>query len=154
MNTCWGVNYQPKGQAVWTFPLASGSVKNVVLAYDYRFQPGRWASWGNNSAYVNANCLAVMQATGRKHRLFAGTTGGYIHQLDVADRAIAGGTAYTGDWQTPFMNFGSSAIKKNLHNGFLSLLPKGAYDVNIEYTRDTNTSQVATLAQGGGNVLG
>ena len=103
---------------------------------------------------MNANCLAVLQATARKHKLFAGTTGGYVHELDRADRAIAGGTAYTGDWQTPFLNFGSSALKKNLHQGYLSVLPKGAYNVNLEYTRDTNAAQTAILAQGGGDVLG
>jgi hypothetical protein len=154
LNQCWGVNYQPKGIAVWSFAPSGSSAKSVYVIYDYRFQPGRWASWGMNSEYVNANCLAVMQTTARKHKLFAGTTGGYIHQLDVADRAVAGGTSYTGDWQTPFLNFGSSSIKKNLHAGFLSLLPKGAYNLTVEYTRDTHASQTATLAQGGGNVLG
>ena len=154
LNTCWGANYQSRGQAIWSFALASGSTKNVYFVYDYRFQPGRWSSWGVNSPYVNGNCLAVMQSTGRKHRLFAGTTGGYVYQLDVTDRSVANGTAYTGDWQTPFLNFGSSAMKKNLHQGYLSLLPKGAYNLNLEYTRDTNASQTATLAQGGGNVLG
>ena len=154
LNTCWGVNYQPRGQALWTFGLASGSVKNVVLAYDYRFQPGRWASWGMNSSYVNANCLAVMQGTARRHRLFAGTTGGYVHQLDVAARSIAGGTAYTGDILTPFLNFGTSALKKNAHAGFWSILPKGSYDSNFEYTRDSNAATAVTLTQTGGNTLG
>ena len=154
LNLCWGVNYQPRGLAIWSFASAAGSTKNVYVVYDYRFQPGRWASWGMNTPFVNANCLAVMQTTARKHKLFAGTTGGYVHQLDVADRSIASGTAYTGDWQSPFLNFGTSSVKKNLHAGFASMLPKGDYNVTVEYTRDTNASQTATLAQGGGNVLG
>jgi len=154
LNTCWGVNYQPRGLAVWTFGLASGSTKNVTLVYDYRFQPGRWASWGQNSSYVNAQCLAIMQSTARKHKLFAGTTNGYVHQLDVTDRSIASGTSYTGDVLTPFLNFGTSAIKKTAHAGFWSILPKGAYNFSFDYTRDTNASQTVTLAQGGGNTLG
>ena len=154
LTQCWGVNYQPKGLAVWTFALASGSTKNVCLVYDYRFQPGRWASWGFNSSYVNANCLALMQTTGRKHKLFAGTTGGYVHQLDTAVRSIAGGTAYTGDVLTPFLNFGTSAVKKNAHAGFWSILPKGAYNSNFEYTRDSNAATAVTVTQTGGNVLG
>ena len=154
INTCWGVNYQPRGLAIWTFPLASGTAKNVCLVYDYRFQPGRWATWGLNTSYVNANCLAILQSTQRRHRLFAGTTGGYIHQLDVSNRSIAGGTAYSGDVITPFLNFGTSAIKKNAHAGFWSLLPKGAYNFNFEYTRDNTAAQSIALAQGGGNTLG
>jgi len=94
-----------------------------------------------------------MQVLGRKHRLFAGTTGGYVHQLDVSDRSIASGTAYTGDVQSPFLNFGSSAIKKGAHAGFWSLLPKGNYDFTFEYTRDNNAAQQVAIAQGGGNTL-
>lgn len=154
LNQCWGVNYQSRGLAVWTFALASGTDKNVCLVYDYRFQPGRWASWGLNTRYVNANCLAVMQASGRKHKLFAGTTGGYVHQLDVSDRSIASGTAYTGDVLTPFLNFGTSAIKKGAHAGFWSLTPKGDYNFVFEYTRDNNSAQSVNIAQGGGNTLG
>jgi len=153
LNQCWGVNYQAKGQAVWSFAPAGTTTKSVYLVYDYRFQPGRWASWGVNTNYVNANCLAVMQILGRRHKLFAGTSGGYVHQLDVSDRSIAGGTAYTGDVQTPFLNFGSSAIKKGAHAGFWSLRPKGNYNFSFEYTRDTSAAQTQTISQGGGNTL-
>ena len=111
-------------------------------------------SGGGSNPYVNGNCLAVMQVAGRKHKLFAGTTGGYVHQLDVTDRAIAGGTAYTGDVLPPFINFGTSAIKKNTHSGFWSLNPKGAYNFVTEYTRDSNSAQAVNIAQGGGNTLG
>ncbi len=155
LTQCWGVNYQTRGQAIWTFGLASGSVKNVALVYDYRFQPGRWASWGQNSAYVNAQCLAIMQTTARKHKLFAGTSGGYVHQLDQAARSVAGGTAYTGDVVTPFLNFGSSAVKKIAHAGYWSILPKGAYNMNFEYTRDNNAATAVTLVQStSGDTLG
>ena len=154
LNTNWGANYSARGLAVWSFAPSGSTVKSVYLVYDYRFQPGRWATWGSSSPYVSANCLSVMQVTGRKHKLFAGTAGGYVHQLDVSDRAIASGTAYTGDVVTPFLNFGTSAIKKGAHAGFWSLLPKGNYDFNFEYTRDSNAAQAVAIAQGGGNTLG
>ena len=153
LHTNWGVNYQAKGLAVWSFAPSGTTTKRVYLVYDYRFQPGRWASWGINTPYVNANCLAIMQVLGRKHVLFAGTTGGYVHQLTVSDRSIASGTAYTGDVLTPFINFGSSALKKNTHTGFWSLNPKGTYNFTTEYTRDSNAAQSVAIAQGGGNTL-
>ncbi len=84
--TCWGVNYQAKGLAIWTVPPASSSTKSVYLVYDYRFQPGRWASWGRNTTFVNANCLAVLQVSGRRHKLFAGTTGGYAADIPPPGR--------------------------------------------------------------------
>jgi hypothetical protein len=103
---------------------------------------------------LSANCLAIMQATARKHKLFAGTTGGYVHQLDVSDRSLVG-TAYTGDVISPYLNFGTSALKKNTHAGFWSILPKGAYNFNFEYTRDNNAAQAVSLVQSTtGDVLG
>jgi hypothetical protein len=59
-----------------------------------------------------------------------------------------------GDVLTPFLNFGTSAVKKNAHAGFWSLLPKGAYNSNFEYTRDSNAATAVTITQTGGNVLG
>ncbi len=155
LTRCWGVNYQAKGLAIWTFALASGTAKNVCLVYDYRFQPGRWASWGINSPYVNCNCLAVLQVTGRRHKLFAGTTTGFVYQLDAVDRSIAGTGAYTGDVKTPFLNFGTSAIKKGAEKGFWSLLPKGSYNFTFGYVLDDTTEKTVTVSQGAsGDVLG
>ena len=142
------------GQAVWTFAPASGSTKSVCLAYDYRFQPGRWASWGRNSAYVNANCLAIMQTSSRKHRLYAGATNGYAYQLDIADRAINTATPYTADVKTPFLNFGTSSMKKNAEKGFWSFLPKGNYNFTFGYTRDQDLETTTAIAQSGGDALG
>jgi len=155
----WGVNYQAKGLAVWNAPRSGGSVYNNYLVYDYRFQPGRWASWGVNSTYVNPNCLAIVQIPStRRHRLFCGTTAGYVHELDRAVRSTGvvgsgSGTAYTGDVLTPFLNFGTSAIGKNAHRGFWSLLPKGAFNFTFSYTRDNLAAQEVTIPQGGGDTL-
>lgn len=154
LTTCWGVNYQAKGLAIWTFGKASGDTKDVYLVYDYRFQPGRWASWGINSPYVKANCLAIFQTAARKHKLFAGTTTGYVFQLDQADRSINLATAYTGEVRTPFINFGTSALKKVVEKGFWSFTPKGAYDFTFGYTLDATTEQTVAIPQAGGDVLG
>lgn len=154
LNETWGVNYQAKGLAIWSFAKSGSSAKNICLVYDYRFQPGRWISWGKDSAYVGANCLAILQTTARKHRLFAGTTDGYVMQLDIAARAINTTGAYTGDVKSPFLNFGSSAVLKGAAQGYQSLVSKGDYNMTFGWTRDTDTEQTATVAQSGGDTLG
>jgi len=54
---------------------------------------------------------------------------------------------------TPFLNFGTSAIGKNAHRGFWSLLPKGAFNFTFSYTRDNLAAQEVTIPQGGGDTL-
>ena len=152
LSTCWGVNYQARGQAIWTFAPSGSTTKSQYLVFDYRFQPGRWARW---ISYQSGNCLAIMQTSGRKHGLYVGSTDGYVRQLDIADRVVDTSTAYTMTVETPFLNFGSSATLKNAEAGFLSLQPKGDYDANFQYIRDSNAADEVTIDQAGNsNVLG
>ena len=154
LDQCWMANWAQKGLAIWTFAKSGSTAKNVVLAYDYRFQPGRWASWGRNSAYTNCHSLAIMQLN-RVHRLYAGTTTGFVERIgDVSDRTLAGATAYTGEVRWPFLNFGSSATMKTAHGGWLSLAAKGSYTMTTGWTRDRNAEETAAVNQGGGDVLG
>jgi len=77
-----------------------------------------------------------------------------LEQLDVAARSINAATAYTYEWQTPFLNFGTSAVLKSADGIYISLLPKGDADLTFGYTRDTQTEQTITIAQSAGNTLG
>ena len=151
--TSWGVNFFTAGVALWTFAKSGGTAKNVILGYDYRFQPGRWFSLGRNSAYVNAHSLAILQVN-KVHRLFAGLTTGYVQRLHVPDRSLPESGAYAVDVKTPFLNFGSSAYLKTAEAGFHSLLPKGTYYLSFGWTRDTDAEDTVSLLQGGGDVLG
>lgn len=154
LNTSWGVNYQARGVAVWTFAKSGGTAKNVMLALDYRFQPPRWAKWDAATGYLAANSLAVLQDSSRKHRLFAGTTTGYVYELDRVARVIDSATAYTADVKSPFLNFGSSAFLKTLEDGFQSVQPQGSSSITFGYTRDRSAEQTATLTQTTGDTLG
>jgi hypothetical protein len=150
----WGANYSTTGQAIWTMPKSGGSVKNVYLVYDYRFQPGRWISWSKDSAYVAANCLAVIENSARKHRIFAGTTNGYVYEIDRSSHVIDSSTAYTVDVKTPFLNFGTSAHLKTIEDGFMTLRPTGTSTVTFGYTRDRQAEQTIAIDQTVGDTLG
>lgn len=158
-NTGWGVNHFRRGYAVWTFAPSGDTTKSVYLILDYRFQPARWARWygtwnGSTWAQYNgANCLAVMQDSSRKHQLYSGGNDGYVRQLDASARTVDASQSYTGTVITPYLNFGSSASKKNCTFGFLSLNPKGNYNMEFGYTRDGGTETTVSVSQAGGFVL-
>lgn len=154
LKNCWGVNYQTKGAAVWTFAKSGGTTKNICLVYDYRFRPGRWSTLGRTNAYQNCHSLAILQTSARKHRLFAGTTTGYVVQLDVADRTLPATTAYTAEARTPKCNFGTSAYLKTAAKTYISLAPKGSATFTLAWQRDTQTEQTASISQTQGDTLG
>jgi len=150
LNTCQGVNYQARGCAVWTFAKAGGTAKNVMLVYDYRFQPGRWIRWHN---YVDAKSIAILQTSAGKPRLHAGTTGGFVYELDTTARSIDSSTSYTFRVETPFCNLGTSAIMKSAEDFFVSIFPKGDYDLTFGYVRDRNAEQTQLINQVAGDTL-
>ena len=153
MTTIWSANYQGRGIVVWTVPATGGTAKNTIIAYDHRFQPGRWALW---TGYEPANCLGILTDTTGKKRLYGGSITGYLSRLDAVNQSITNGAgAYTYKVLTPFLNFGSSAMMKNAVHGFLSVAPKGTYNTTFGWTRDINAEQTALVAQGGsGATLG
>jgi hypothetical protein len=148
----WGVNYQGRGLAIWTVP-SSGTTKDTYLVYDYRFQPGRWSRW---TGYSNAHCLAIVQDTNRRHKLFAGATDGWVRKLDQVSRSIDGTGAYNVDVRLPFLNLGTSSILKTAEDLFVSLVPKGSYDAGVAYIRDSNPEQTVApaVSQAGSDPLG
>ena len=154
LNTCWGVNYQTRGSAVYTFAKSGGTAKNVILGYDYRFQPGRWFSLGRINSYVNCHSLATIQVN-KVHRLYAGLTDGFVQRIfDVSDRSLPGSGAYTSRVVTPFLNLGTSAQLKHAKAGWVSMAPKGNYSMTVGWTRDRNAEETATPNQGAGDTLG
>jgi len=152
LNMNWGVNYQSRGLAIWTVP-SSGTTLDTYLVYDYRFQPGRWSRW---TGYSNANCLAVVQDTNRRHRLYSGATDGWIRVLDQTSRSIDGTGAYAANVTFPFLNFGTSSVLKTAEDLFVSLVPKGSYDAGVAYTRDSSAEQTVSpaVSQAGSDPLG
>ena len=153
LSKCWGVDYQGRSTAMWLFA-KGGVAKNVALLYDYRFKPGRWSTLGKDSAYASMNCLAVMQNAVRRHVLMAGGTDGFVRVLDMNARSIDTATAYTMTVEYPYLNLGSSAYVKSIEDGWLTLQPKGAYNITLKYQYDTLAATSVTISQAGGNVLG
>ena len=154
LTKCWGVNYQGRGLAIWSFAKSGSTAKGLAFLYDYRFTPGRWSTLGKESTYTNMNCLALVQTSARRHVLMAGGNDGFVRTLDTSARSIDTTGAYTGKVESPFLSLGSSAYIKTLEEGWLSLNPKGTADLTFEYQYDTQTAVSQSLSQAGGNTLG
>lgn len=151
LNTTWGINYVTRGSCWWTVP-TEGGAKNTILAYDYRFSPGRWSRLRR---YLNAHCLSMMQATPGRSRPWAGTTTGFVHHLDMANRTIDPDTAYSWDVRLPSLNFGSSAHLKTLDGIYTTYEPFGQAAITVGVTMDFGAEQTTSFQTIGGlDILG
>lgn len=85
------------------------------------------------------NCLMLRRVNKRK-KPFYGADDGYIYEMDVADRGVAG-SGYSGEFQTPHLNFGwldpkIGSVDKIFDAIQISFIPTGNVNINLSYFID------------------
>ncbi len=148
LGTVWGVNYAEARCLVWSVSASGATAKTKYLVYHYGFTPARWTLW---TGYVNAHCLALLEASNRK-RLYAGLTTGFVEQLHTATRTTAAATAYTAKVQTPYLAFGDLGGLASIEQAYLGLVPKSA-ELTVATRFDRSGEQTALVDQSGGGAL-
>ena len=149
LNMMWGVNYVPGGYALWTASRAGATTHDVIIGWDYRFNPPRWFRW---PAYAVAS-LAVVLDTSSRTRPWAGTYAGRVLRMDQAARNLAG-TSYTGRALLPYLGFGDPFHDKGARKLRVGYQPKGGTTFTVGYQRDGNTQQTVSITQAGTATLG
>jgi hypothetical protein len=146
----WGANFAAKGYALWTMAQAGSSTNNIVLHWDYRFDPPRFAFW----PMAAVGSLAMMKDTNQLPTPWAGTYTGYVLRLNQSQRNWAG-AAYTHKTLLPYLGFGDAWFDKELLGVRIGYKPKGESTFTFGWQRDGNAQQTVTLDQtGSGDTLG
>jgi hypothetical protein len=146
-----GVNFTGQGWALWTVSRAGFTTNNLVVLFDYRFQPGRIAFW----PAFNLASLAMVRDTGGSPIStvpWGGTYTGTVYRMNRTDRNIDG-TGYSANIMFPYLSFGDAFMDKLVVKGRLALQPKGTSTFTVGYRRDGNTRQTVSVSQGGSGVL-
>lgn len=148
----WAATDPARSIVAFAVPIDTGQFPNQVLVMDYSRQSVWWSLW----PALNANCIARVIDPTQANRplLMIGGRDGYVRKTDLADRAIDGATAIAYKVTTPYNNYGSAIVTKTITDASLGIVPKGAFDVALRWTRDDEVQQTITLEQGGGDVLG
>ena len=123
----------------------------LIMAYDYRFSPGRWSRW---DAY-NAQCLGYFIEGGAKdRRIYVGGTDGQIRRTNMPSRNIDGSGAISASAVLPTFTYGSSSEVKILNHLGLGVVPTGNYNANVYWSRDGKSQQSTTVSLQGGDTIG
>ncbi len=142
-----GVNHTRRGVLLWTVRQSGQAENNLVLAYDYRFQPGQFSLI---NAY-DAASLAIMVHQSES-RLFSGGYDGYTLRHDEADRSIVS-TGYTARVTTPFIHHGVPELMKQTAWLRLGIVPKGDSNITVSWQNDDNAQESTTVSQSSGAAL-
>jgi len=142
-----GVNHPSRGVLLWAVRQSGQTNNNLVIAYDYRFQPGRFSLL---NAYSAAS-LSMQLYLGQP-KLFSGGYDGYALRHDEADRSIVS-TAYTARVTTPFIHHGVPELMKQTAWLRVGYAPKGTAAITAQWQNDDGTAASTTFTQTGGATL-
>ena len=140
------------GIVLITMSIDANSTNNCCIAMDYRGAPNI-IRWSYIPSYDHAS-LSLFVDTNGVRRILGGGNDGFVRRLNIIDRSIDGSTALSFDVKTPFLNYGNPMLMKTLAGTAVGISPKGNFNFTFGWTRDGNAQQTATIAQGGGDVLG
>lgn len=145
----WGQNFVPGGYSMWTVARSGNTDNNVILIWDYRFTPPRFALWP--AASVAA--VAIVIDTNRQPTPWYGTYTGRVMRGNRSARNF-GGVAYTGRALMPYLSFGDPTFDKMLVGARVGVAPKGDTTFTFGWQRDGATQQTEAVNQGGVPTLG
>lgn len=142
-----GVHHAGRGVLLWTLRQSGMNQNNYVLAYDYRFQPGRFSLL---TAYGAAS-LAICLVNGQP-RLHSGGYDGYTLIHDQVNRNLAG-NAYTARVTVPFLDYGKPDLMKTTAKLRAGLQPRGVDPITVNWQNDEEVVVSDTISQTGGTLL-
>lgn len=94
------VYYEDKKQSLFVYRSPSGQFNDRILVIDQHDQNPK-VTWLDKD---QPNCLSLVRDNRRIPRPFYGAENGFIYSMDSLDRNV-GGVAYTGSFQTPYLDF-------------------------------------------------
>lgn len=145
----WGANFPSAGYALWTATLSGSSTHDVILGWDYRFDPPRFFRW---PAYP-VGSIGMVLDTNQETVPWFGTYTGRVWRGNRVPRDLDM-TSYTFRATWPRLDFGSAMVDKTAVEGRVGFVQKNA-TFTLQWQRDDHTPQSVSITQaGGGDLLG
>jgi len=144
MNVARTVNWQKHSLLLFAIPTGASSTPNMVLMYDYRFQPGRWAQW---SKLDNVHSLAEgYNASTGLTNILAGCDDGFLRTLGQENRNVDGTESISMSVATPFLQYELPEMMKQFNGGALVFNPRTDGTVVFGWRRDGATRQTENVS--------
>lgn len=149
------IYYGDKKRALFTYRSAGSSRNDRILTIDFSQQNNPRVTWSSKD---QPTCLSLFKDVYGVQRPAYGSDDGFVYLMDQADRDV-GGLAYSGEFQTPHLDFSNgdaTLAERNKLFKFLELTfePTGRWPVNVEIIIDGKISQTIQFQVSYGPVLG
>lgn len=150
LNRCWAAVDPLRSLVMITIPIDSSTDNNIVIGFDYRFNPVRWFSL---PAY-EMGCLGQFVDQNGLKRILGGGNDGYLRRTNLSEKSLDGSTSIAAKVTVPYLGYGDPMTMKTLRNGSVGISPRGDYTLDVLWSRDNELQQSLQVSQGGTDVLG
>lgn len=146
----WGANIVTRGYVLWTITQAQAGSHDLVLGWDYRWDPPRWFVW----PMAAVGSIGIVRDSNGRPTPWYGTYTGFVLRGDQSAKNWAG--AAIGYRVTfPYVSMGDPFYDKVLGYARVGYSPTGESDFTLAWQRDGLTQESVTLDQtGSGDTLG
>ena len=151
----WTATNDPTNGRVYIHtPLAGASTNTAALVMDYRFmaQGERYPRWSSWDSIALGSSTMVRDSNSRRRVYFGGYTG-RVWSGDQSTRSLDG-TAASFQVTLPHLNYSMDQNEKTISAVGIGVLPRNSNNMTFGWQRDNQAQQTATVAQGGGVLLG
>lgn len=136
-----------KNTAYFSFRGKDAQSNNVILAFDFTEQKPKLSVY----THLQANIIAARRNINQLNEVIIGSDDGFVYICDQATRTSAG-SAYTGEFQTPHTEFGTSQ-DKNFDFVEVEYIPTGNVDLDMSWYIEGNLQGTKTFNLGKSNQL-
>lgn len=142
------VYYPDRKWAMFTYQSKTGIRPDRILVIDYENPSAPRVTWFDKD---QPNCLTLRKDTSGVQRPVYGAEDGYVYVMDNQDRVVGPSGAYTGEFQTPHMDFGSNdpglAERVKLFQHLeIAFEETGAWSLTVDVFIDGKFSETLTFA--------
>ncbi len=144
--------YDPVLRAIKFFVVRNGqtTVDTALVYFIDRTPDKAWAIHDNQSSTsgYSASCSCVVRTSTGLWQVYTGGYSGFIWKLEQSARNDDGAGYYAGA-KLANMNFGSPHITKMFKRGRVLAVPKGSYNLNVNWWVDGVMQTVKTVSMAG-----
>lgn len=151
LGRAWAANSTSLGKVFITIAIDTSSDNNFTLCMDYRFiqtegQP-RWSA----IPMLQAACVANVsdETASEQPAIYAGGNDGFVRRVNRTRRTLDATTGYSAHMTWPFLHYGEPVRTKTLGHVAVGIVPRGAEDFVLRWTRDGEAEQTQTISQAG-----
>lgn len=166
LDQCWAASLPDKGMVLFGVAKKGATKNNLIIGFDFRFNPVRWFKWSSFKNMATAIATMLDPNDNNKRIFILGGNDGFVRKAFRTTKTLDDGTTINQTFTTPYTDYGIPETIKTITAASVGAKVVSDASFIFQYQRDnkaaktksitisTNTAQLATSLNGTDFILG